>query len=76
MVKNTCTVPPVPRANLLVGKLFLLHQTRTGFAKEFTHKRSERGKSLQCCNISGRLGKIDFYREEHAPFLPLRTVSK
>ena len=48
---HTCTVPPVPRANLLVGKLLLLHQTRPGFAKEFTHNRPERENSLQCCNI-------------------------
>lgn len=56
---STCKVPPVPRANLLVGKLHLLHQSPTGFAKEFTHKRPERGNPLQCCNISPRAGKIE-----------------
>ncbi|WP_139222860.1 hypothetical protein [Paracidovorax wautersii] len=28
---------PVPRANLLVGKLLILQQTPAGFAKEFPH---------------------------------------
>ena len=54
----TFTVPPVSRANLLVGKLPLLHQTRTGFAKEFTHIDPERGNPLQCCNIRQVAGKI------------------
>src|SRR4051794_3566923 len=52
IVKITCTVPPVSRANLLVGKLLLLHQTRPGFAKEFPHNRPEMGNPLQCDNSS------------------------
>jgi len=58
MVKNTCTVPPATRANLLVGKLLLLHQTRPRFAKEFTHNVCERGNPLQGCNIPWEHGKI------------------
>jgi hypothetical protein len=50
-----------------VGKLLLLHQTRPGFAKEFTHNRPEREKSLQCCNISMNPGKIDLLRLVAAP---------
>ena len=52
MVKITCTVPSVSRANLLVGKLQLLHQTQTGFAKQFPHNRLGMENPLQCCNNS------------------------
>jgi hypothetical protein len=56
MVKITCTVPPVSRANLLVGKLRLLHQTRPGCAKEFPHNHPEMENPLQCCNRSEHQG--------------------
>ncbi len=34
--RNASAVSPVPRANLLVGKLWLLHQTGRGCAKEIS----------------------------------------
>ncbi len=38
--------PPVARANLLVGKLCLLHQTKPGCAKKFPHNEAPSPKTV------------------------------
>ncbi len=49
---------PIPRANLLVGKLILLQQTVRGCAKKFPHNRDQRGDSLPNCNTAFGLAAI------------------